>query len=295
VGGPVLRGAISLARFLYRKARAVWRAIRFRFETSWRVEAAELIDGLPIFDDVPEDALNELAGRVKLRALTQGQVAVRQGERAEAFYVVRRGTLEVYETDPTTLKETSLRILGRGEGFGELAVVQASVRTASVRAIEDAELFEIDRSTFQRLLADMVSVPHFAPTVQNIAELRELRTFQHLEPDELSELLEYGDWTQYAPGSVIVKEGEAADAFYAIGSGQVDVVKGRKHVQTLGQGDYFGEIALLRRVKRTATCRARTSVRAYRLTRKGFDRLMKDSFKKGTLNAAVAADQARQH
>jgi cGMP-dependent protein kinase len=295
VGGPQIRGIISLIRFLSRKIRAAVRALAFRFETSWRVEAAELIDALPIFDDVPEDALNELAGRVKLRAFTQGQVVVRQGERAEAFYVVRRGRLEVYETQPDTLKETILRVLGHGEAFGELAVVQATLRSASVRAIEDAQVFEIDRSTFQRLLADMTEVPDFAPTVVHMNELRELRAFKHLEPDELAELLEYGEWMQYAPGETIVKEGDSADGFYTIGSGQVDVLKGRKLLQTLGPGDHFGELALLRRVKRTATCRARTPVRAYRLTRAGFDRLMKESFKKGTLNPAAAADRTRQH
>jgi len=295
VGGPLIRGVINLIRFIARKIRATWRALRFRFETSWRVEAAELIDALPIFDDVPEDALSELAGRVKLRAFTPGQVVVRQGERAEAFYVVRTGRLEVYETHPETLKETILRVLGHGEAFGELAVVQASVRSASVRSIEDAEVFEIDRSTFQRLLADMVEVPEFAPTVQQIMELRELRAFRHLEPDELAELLEYGEWVQYSPGETIVKEGDPADAFYTIGSGQVDVLKGRKLLQTLAPGAHFGELGLLTRGKRTATCRARTPVRAYSLTKAGFDRLMRDSFKKGTLNPAAAADRTRQH
>jgi CRP-like cAMP-binding protein len=295
VGGPLIRGVINLIRFLARKIRAAWRALRFRFETSWRVEAAELIDALPIFDDVPEDALSELAGRVKLRAFTRGQVVVRQGERADAFYVVRTGRLEVYETHPETLKETTLRVLGHGEAFGELAVVQATVRTASVRSIEDTEVFEIDRSTFQRLLADMVEVPEFAPTVQQIVELRELRAFRHLEPDELGELLEYGEWVQYSPGESIVKEGDPADAFYTVGSGQVDVLKGRKLLHTLGPGDHFGELGLLRHSKRSATCRARTAVRAYRLTKAGFDRLMRDSFKKGTLNPAAAADRTRQH
>ncbi|MGZ4189745.1 MAG: cyclic nucleotide-binding domain-containing protein [Actinomycetota bacterium] len=295
VGGPLIRGVINLVRFLTRKVRALWRALRFRLETSWRVEAAQMIDKLPIFSDVPEDVLDELAGRVKLRGLSQGQLAVRQGERAEAFFVVRSGTLEVYETDPATQKERSIRVLGRGESFGELAVVQGSVRSASVRAQGDAEVFEIDRSTFQRLLADMVEVPDFAPTVQHLAELSELKPFKHLEPDELGELLEYGEWEQFPPGETIVREGDAADAFFAIGSGQIDVMKGRKLLRTLGPGEHFGEIALLLEVKRTATCRARTAVRAFRLSREGFDRIMKQAFKKGTLNMAAAADRIRQH
>ncbi|HLW18026.1 MAG TPA: cyclic nucleotide-binding domain-containing protein [Actinomycetota bacterium] len=295
VGGPLIRGVISFGKFVVRRLRAVWRKIRFRYEQSWRIEAAELIDALPIFGDVPEDTLSDLAGRVKLLSISPGQIVVRQGERAEAFYVVRSGQLEVYETDPVSQKETILRVLGRGESFGELAVAMASVRTASVRAFDQSEIFQIDRNTFHLLLADMIEVPSFAPTLQQIAELGALPSFSHLEPDELAQLIDYGEWVQFAANETIIKQGETADAFYAIGSGQVDVVIGRKHVQTLGPGSHFGEVALLRRSKRTATCRARTVVRAYRLTRPGFDRLMKDAFKKGTLNPAAPADHTRQH
>ena len=54
--GPIVRGVISLLRTLYRRGRALYRRIRFRIERSWRVEAARLIDALPLFDDVPADA-----------------------------------------------------------------------------------------------------------------------------------------------------------------------------------------------------------------------------------------------
>ena len=295
VGGPLIRGIVSFVRLIGRKGRAISRTIRFRFEQSWRIEAAELIDALPIFGDVPEDTLSDLAGRVRLLSVAPGQIVVRQGERAEAFYVVRKGQLEVFEADPVSQKETVLRVLGRGESFGELAVATASVRTASVRAYDQAEIFQIDRNTFHLLLANMIEVPTFAPTFQQIGELGELPSFSHLEPDELAQLINYGEWVQFAANETIITQGESADAFYAIGSGQVDVLIGRKHVQTLGPGSHFGEVALLRRSKRTATCRARTVVRAYRLTRQGFDRLMKDSFKKGTLNPAAPADRRKRH
>jgi CRP-like cAMP-binding protein/Zn-dependent protease len=295
VGAPLIRGGITLARFVIRKVRAIWRQIRFRFETGWRVEAAELIDALSIFDEVPEDVLNELAGMVRLRAVSRGQNVVRQGERADAFYVVRSGLLEVVETDPTTQTESVLRVLGRGESFGELAVVRATVRTASVRALEDSEVFEIDRGTFQRLLAEMTEVPSFAPGFQEIAELRALDSFKHLEPDELGELLQSGEWVTFAPGETIVRQGDVAEDFFTIGSGQVEVMQGRKVLRTLGPNSHFGEIALLLDTERTATVRARTPVRAYRLTRDGFDRLMKKAFKKGTLNPHAVVDRTLQH
>jgi CRP-like cAMP-binding protein/Zn-dependent protease len=295
VGGPVIRGAGNFFRLIYRRLRAVWLKIRFRLETKWRVEAAALIDKLPMFDELPEDVLSDLAGRVSLRTFAKGQPVVRQGDRAEAFFLVRTGTLQVVDQDEKTGNERVLRTLGRGESFGELGLVQGSPRAATVRAVEESQVFEIDKGTFDRLLADMIHVPEFAPTLQAVSELRELPSFAYLEPDELTELLELGEWVNVQPGEIVVEQGAVGDAFYAIRSGQVDIVKDGEVVNTLGPGQFFGEVALLLDVPRTATVRARTPVRAYRLTREGFDRLIARAFKKGTLNPQMPQDRTWQH
>jgi CRP-like cAMP-binding protein/multisubunit Na+/H+ antiporter MnhG subunit len=295
VTGPLLRGLIELARALLRRFRAVWEQVRFRLETSWRVEAATLIDRLPILEDLPEEVLSDLAGRVRLRAFPRGKPVIRQGDRAQAFYVVRRGTLQVVEEDRRTADRRVLRVLGPGESFGELGLTEAAPRTATVEAIDDTQLFEIDKSTFERLLADMVHVPEFAPTLEAVAELRALPAFAALEPDELSEILAHGRWVNVTPGKAILEQGEAGDAFYAIASGQVEVVEDGTLVRTLGPGAHFGEIALLEKVPRTASVVARTPVRAFRLDRGGFDGLMAGAFRKGTLKPSSNVDRTWQH
>ena len=292
--GPVIRGLISLGRVLYRRGVSVWRNIKFKLETSWRIEAGELIDALPIFEDLDEDALSDLAGRVKLRSIRRGQSVVRQGERALAFYVIRRGTFHVIEEDKETGAERLMRVMGRGEGFGELAVAQAATRRATVRAVEDAEVFEIGKSDFDRLLVDRLNMPDLAPTLEDAAELRELSCFSHLEQDELVELLRYGSWMTVAPGESVVAKGAVADTFYAIRSGQFDVLDGRKVVASLGAGQYFGEVGLLLNVRRTATVRARTAGRLYRLNRTGFNRLVRDAFKRGTLDTSGIVGPQRE-
>jgi CRP-like cAMP-binding protein/Zn-dependent protease len=295
VAGPLIRGITELIRTLYRRIRALWQQVRFRFEQSWRVEAAELIDALPMFDDVPVEVLNDLAGRVNLRTFSQGQAVVRQGDRAEAFFVVRKGTLQAIEENPDTGGERILRTLGRGESFGELGLLEAQPRAATVRAVEPAELFEIEKGTFDQLLADMAEVPDFAPTLEAAAELRSLRCFQHLEPAQLSDLLENGEWVNLAPGETVIEQGDVGDAFYAIWSGQVEVRQDGTRVTTLGPGSYFGEIALLMDVPRTATVRTVTPVRAYRLGRDGFDRLVGEAFRSGTLNPQAAVGRTGLH
>ncbi|MGH2687642.1 MAG: cyclic nucleotide-binding domain-containing protein, partial [Actinomycetota bacterium] len=163
VAGPLVRGALALLRALWRRARALWDGVRFRLERAWRVEAARMIDALPLFEDLPVDLLSDLAGRVRLRAAARGQPVVRQGDRPDAFYVVRRGTLQVVEEDPDAGTERILRTLGRGDSFGELGLLQGAPRAATVRAIEEVQLYEVGKGTFDELLADAARAPRFGP------------------------------------------------------------------------------------------------------------------------------------
>ena len=72
------------------------------------------------------------------------------------------------------------------------------------------------------------------------------------------------------PGSIIVREGDPGDRFYIVVEGHVDVTQGGVPLTDLGEGGYFGEIALLRDVARTATVTARTDVVLYALDRDDF-------------------------
>jgi CRP-like cAMP-binding protein/Zn-dependent protease len=293
--GPVLRGLINLVRALARRLRATARRIRFRLELKWRVEAAELIDALPMFHDLPVDVLNDLAGRVKLRTFSSGQPVFRQGDEADAFYVVRRGAVQVVDEDPVSGNQRVITTLDRGKSFGELALATEARRSATVRAAGEVELFEVDRNTFDRLLADVIDLPEFAPTFQAYTELRALPSFAHIGSDQLGELLKHGTWVNFEAGEVLMRQGEPGDAFYAIGSGQVEVIKDRETKATLGPGSYVGEIALLLDVPRTATVAAYTPVRAFRLDRTGFDHLVKDVFRRGVLQPNVSADRTMAH
>jgi CRP-like cAMP-binding protein len=293
LAGPVVRGLLNLARATWRRIRALVRSIRFKLETSWRVEAAELIDALPAFDDLPEDVLSDLAGRIRLRILNPGEPVFRQGDRPDAFYLVRTGSVQIEDEDPETGDVRVLRTMARGESFGEMGLLGAHRRQATVRAVGEVELFEVDKGTFDRLLAEDMRAPDFGPTMQALLELRELPVFHGLDSDRLNDLLEHGDWVTVTPGEEIVAQGAAGDRFYAIASGRADVLRDGNVIGTVSKGMYFGEIALLRAVPRTATVVAQTSMRLFALDREGFELVVADAFRRGTLRPA--ADRVWQH
>ncbi len=295
VTGPVLRGAIALVRSLVRRGMGVVRAVRFRLQTRWRIEAARAIDALPILEDLPEDVLSDLAGRVQLRTFAAGRPVFRQGDRPDAFYVIRRGRLHVIEENPGTGTERVIRVLGPGESFGELGLIDGQARSATVRPVEDCQLFVVDEGTFDRLLADPIRVPDLAPTLQAVAELRRLPPFAGLEAADLSEVLARGGWVNVSPGRVVIEQGQEGDAFYVVGSGRLEVAVDGARVRTLGPGGHFGEIALLLGVPRTASVVARTPARVFRLDREGFDRVLAEAFRRGTLDPAAPIDRTWQH
>lgn len=105
----------------------------------------------PLLLGVEEEELDALAQEAVVRALPAQALVCREGEIGDAVYVVIAGEVEVFKRmDDET--EHHLHTTGAGEFFGEMAVLQESARTATVRTTQPTTILEIGRDPFLNAL-----------------------------------------------------------------------------------------------------------------------------------------------
>lgn len=110
-------------------------------------EVVSLIAEVPLFARLPPEVTDRLASAADSASVAAGDILFREGEEGDALYVVASGRLEV------SVDGKPVRTLSRGDVVGELALLSARSRTATVRAVRDSELAAFGRETFQELLA----------------------------------------------------------------------------------------------------------------------------------------------
>src|SRR6266536_3087497 len=110
----------------------------------------ELMRGLPIFKGFADDDLARLASQVHNRQLAAGEVLFRQGEAGHACYVVLDGELEVIGHPGQS--EVRLEICRPGRMIGEMALIDPSPRSATVRAVTTSRLAVFDEQAFLALM-----------------------------------------------------------------------------------------------------------------------------------------------
>ena len=107
--------------------------------------------------------------------------------------------------------------------------------------------------------------------------LRKVPLFERVPRKELARVAALASEVSYPQGVALLHERSRDDGFFILLQGEVDVRHGARLLQTLRRGQFFGEIALLADVPRTATVTTGTPVEALLITRADFKRLLTDS------------------
>lgn len=199
----------------------------------------------------------------------KGTKLILQGDQqADDYYVIQDGSFDIF------VDETKVRTSSKGEGFGELALLYNSPRTATVMASEDSKVFAVNRFAFRT-------------AVRNTVEERETKIESMLK--SIPEFSDFSDmkisliqmaFVEYLfeKGEIIINQGDEADRFYLIVSGvctyQKTLPSGGVKCGDIGLGEYFGEQALITNEKRTATIIAKTAVKTLTLSKEDFKELI---------------------
>ena len=188
------------------------------------------------------------------------------GEPGDRFYVIRAGRLQAIDADARVLST-----MGPGDGFGELALLDRRPRGATVRALEDAQLWSLDRGHFERWIRDRYEIAgRIRASVEQREALAKLPFFKGLDATELDRIVPRLVAVKVAAGAAVFHEGDPGDRYYLIREGEAQVSIGGKVVAQLGPGAGFGDLALLTGRPRTATVVAQTELSLAALGRREF-------------------------
>ena len=109
------------------------------------------LNNIPIFIDLDEDETKDVSESCTPRNYPKNSMIILEEEFGDIVFIIIKGTVKITRVNDEG-KEVILSLLGPGEIFGEMAIIDGEARSANALAQENCELIAIQRSEFLRLL-----------------------------------------------------------------------------------------------------------------------------------------------
>jgi len=237
-------------------------------------------------DALAEHPLREvLTGRAEPVAYAFGEELVREGEEADAFYLLASGRVRVLKRRGDGAGEVTLNRLYAGDTFGERGLLEGAPRSATVRASGPVEALRLDRAGFEDLVArhpDVQRQLELHAARHDVRDLLRLSSpFGDLPAEALERVIAALEPAPMARGDVVVREGDAARALHVVRQGRLRASAERDGreagVGFLRRGDVFGERALVRGEPEATTVEAVSDGALLRMPADALARLREES------------------
>ena len=235
----------------------------------------------------------ELVQRMVAFPVVSGQDVIRQGDKGDYFYVAELGVFDVIVGEEKVHTYTADPAQGLHPCFGELALLYAKPRAATIRAASTGMLWGLDRRGFR-------SVQTLSSNVDLTKLLRRMDIFSSLPFQSFQTLMNHMVEQNFRGGEYVFRQGDTGDTMFIITQGSASVLKSMGHdtfgddeeekdeVMQLEEEMYFGERALLDNEPRKASVRAITALKCMAIDRTTFERLL------GPLQQIIDVDRQRR-
>ncbi|XP_073820830.1 cGMP-dependent protein kinase for isoform X3 [Musca autumnalis] len=142
--------------------RQCFQTIMMRTGLIRQAEYTDFLKSVPIFKNLQEDTLIKISDVLEETHYQQGDYIVRQGARGDTFFIISKGQVRVTIKQPNTQEEKFIRILSKGDFFGEKALQGDDLRTANIicDSPEGVTCLVIDRETFNQLISNLDEIKH---------------------------------------------------------------------------------------------------------------------------------------
>lgn len=247
---------------------------------------------LALFQNLAEDELAALAAAMQPVQIEKRGEVFREDEPGDAFYVVLEGELEILKRQlkPSNRPET-IGWLGPGSGFGEIALLENTVRSATVRANRSCRLLRLAKADFDRLVVGRVGAARVRELLQYATFLGRLVFLAGWPFDDLVRYAQGCGNVLVPAGGVVLQRGAPNMWFYLIYDGAFEAREKGRVLRRMQPGDYFGEISLLGGIEATADVVAVEESRCLTMSRADFLGFFAKDFRIGLRMEALAAQR----
>lgn len=126
----------------------------------------DVIEKVPLFKHANRQLISQIALHLQPAIYLPGEYIFKAGDYGEEMYFISHGSVEVISPDEKTI----MAILHEGDYFGEIALLNRSERTASVRASEFCDIYYLERKTLEKVVKQF---PNFVQELKDMANKRE--------------------------------------------------------------------------------------------------------------------------
>ncbi|XP_069621169.1 cAMP-dependent protein kinase type II-beta regulatory subunit [Ranitomeya imitator] len=232
-----------------------------------------------LFKSLDQEQMSQVLDAMFEKLVKCGDHIIDQGDDGDNFYVIDRGTYDIY-----------VKVDGVGKcvgcydnrgSFGELALMYNTPRAATIVATSVGSIWCLDRVTFRRIIVKNNAKKR--RTYENFIE--SLPFLKSLELSERLKVVDVIDTKAYSDGEQIIAQGDGADSFFIVETGEVKITMKSKskadveqneavEIARYSRGQYFGELALVTNKPRAASAYAVGSVKCLAMDVQAFERLL---------------------